>query len=205
MSEVAVLDPTAVAPEGTAAVGAAAADSSAAAGVVPVTPVVPEKYTLTLPEGSLLSPDALTRITETAKALKVASDADAQALVGLAHAEASEVIKTYESAKAPGGELYKHMVAQYETDSLKHPQLGNGDPVQLERKALQAGLVLNKFAPELAPILKDTGFAARPEVLLMLNRIHDAMSEKALAMPTKDAPPPAVEPLEKRMYPKRNP
>lgn len=197
-----VLDTPAVAPEGTTAAVTAAADSAAAA-VAPVTPVVPEKYTLTLPEGSFLSPDALARITDTAKALKVATDADAQVLVGLAHAEASEVIKTYEAAKAPGGELHKTMVAQYETASLKHPQLGNGDPVQLERKALQAGLVLNKFAPELAPILKDTGFAARPEVLLMLNRIHDAMSEKALATPTKDAPPPAVEPLENRMYPKR--
>lgn len=167
----------------------------------PVAAVVPEKYTLALPKDTLLSVTALDRVTATAKALKVMTDADAQSLVGLAHAEAAEVIKTYAEARAPGGAVHKELVKQYEAEALKHPALGNGDPQALERKALQAGLVLNKYAPELAPLLKETGFAARAEVLVFLNRIHDAMSEKSLALPTKETAPVAKPDRAKDMFP----
>jgi len=202
----AVLDtPAADSASADSAAADAAAALAAAAGTTAtpaalVAPVVPEKYTLALPDGSLLSPAALERVTAAAKALKVTNDADAQALVGLAHAEAADVIATYEAAHKPGGTVHAEIVKQYEKASLDHPEIGNGNPLALERAALKAGLVLNKFAPELAPVLRETGLAAAPEMLLFLSRLHDSMGEKALAMPTKDAVAVNV-PLEKRMFP----
>lgn len=193
-----------VTPDAAAAEAAAALAAAAGTTVTPpaiVAPVVPEKYALALPADSFLSPAALERVTAAAKALKVTTDADAQALVGLAHGEAVEVIAAYEAAHKPGGEAHKAVIKQYEADALAHPALGNGNPLALERKALQAGLVLNRFAPELAPVLAETGLAARPEVLLLLTRLHDAMGEKALAMSTADANTLPKAPLEKQMFP----
>jgi len=189
MTESAVLEATAAADaEGKVAAAVTAATPAA---VTPATPAVPESYALALPEGSLLSPDAIKRVTETAKALKVSTDADAQALLGLANAEASEVIKTYEDARKPDGAIHKATVAQYEAASLAHPSLGNGDPVALEKKAHQAGLVFAQFAPEILPLLKETGWAARAEVILMGARLYEAMGEKALVLPTSTAQPKA--------------
>lgn len=194
---------TPVLPDTSAADAAAALAAAAGTAATPalVAPVVPEKYTLALPDGSLLSPAALERVTAAAKALKVTSDVDAQSLVGLAHTEAAEVISAYEAAHKPGGEAHKAVIAQYEAAALAHPEIGNGNPLALERKALQAGLVLNRFAPELAPVLAETGMAARPEVLLLLTRLHDAMGEKTLAMTTPDASTLAKAPMERQMFP----
>ena len=188
-----LIDPAATAdPTGNAlaAGSAAAADPSAAAAVVPVVPVpaalaVPETYTLTLPQGSLLATTALERVTTAAKGLKLTQDADAQALVGLAEAEVKEAMVAWEAARQPGGTIHTAQVQQQTAAALAHPALGNGDPALLERKTLQASLVLNRFPAgrELVGILNASGDAQRPEVLRFLNEIHDVMSEKALVLP----------------------
>lgn len=196
-------DTTAADAKANAAVDATAAkDKLAAVGTTdtPEGPKVPEKYALTKPDGTLLSDKALERVSEIAKALKLTTDADAQSLLSLADEQAKEVIATYEAARKPDGAVHKALVQQYEAESLRHPHLGNGDPLALERKALNAGLVLNQFAPELAPILKASGLAGKAEVLLFLNRLHEAFSEKALATADGTPKPKPQEPLEKRMF-----
>ncbi len=196
----AVKDQSAADAEAKAAADDAAAKATAAAGKTD-TVTVPEKYALTKPDGSLLSDKALERASEVAKALKLATDTDAQSVLSLADEMAREVITPSEAARQPDGAVHKALVAQYNAEALAHPSLGNGDAVALEKKALNAGLILNQFAPELAPILKASGLAGKAEMLLLLNRIHDAFSEKALARPDGTPAPKAKEPLEKRMFP----
>lgn len=195
---------TADAGTATSAAGAAAATSVAAAGTTATTTTgtttvtVPEKYALTLPEGSLLGATALERATATAKALKVTSDTDAQALLTLAHEQAAEVVQTYEAARQPGGTVHAAMVTQYAADGLKHPQLGNNDPAAFERKQLEAGLVLNQFGQTgLAADIKARGYLT-PNELLFLSAVHAAMQEQPLAgVGARTQPPPNLE-----IYPK---
>ena len=188
--------------DATAATQAAADAATALAAATPIAPVIPEKYTLALPEGSLMSPKALERATVTAKALKIMSDADAQSLVGAMDAEAKDVVTHYEAARQPGGTIHQELVARHTAESLTHPQLGNGDPALLERKTLQASLVLNETAAgrALVPLLNASGDAQHPAVLLFLNEIHDARREKPLLV-GGDLAPPSTVPIEKRFYP----
>lgn len=170
---------------GTAAASAAAGTGTAASTTATTTtttvPVVPETYTLTRPDGTLLSDAVLERATAIAKALKVTTDTDAQALVTFAHEQAAEVVQTYEQARQPGGAVHAAMVQQYAAEGLKHPQLGNNDPAAFERKQLEAGLVLNQFGQTgLAADLKARGYLT-PNELLFLSAVHAAMSEKPLA------------------------
>lgn len=177
----AVAEPTAAGtPPGTPAAEPTAAGTPAA---------VPESYTLTKPDGSLLSDAAIERATEIAKGLKLPSDAEAQLVLAYAHEQAAEVIKTYEAARQPDGAVYKALVKQYTDESLAHPELGAGDANRLEQKALNAGLVLNQYGPELRDVLKANGTAASKDVLLFLNRVHAAMQEKPLATGEKPSTP----------------
>lgn len=188
----AVADPAAGTPTGTPAAEPAAAGAPAAA------PKLPETYKLAKPKDSLLSDDAVKRAIEISKGLKLPSDAEAELVLGFAHEQATEVIKQYEAARQPDGTVYKALVAQYEAESLAHPELGNGDPNRLEQKALNAGLVLNQYGPEYRDVLKATGTAGRKEALLFLNRIHAAMQEKPMA--TGQPAPKAVDPI-KGLFP----
>lgn len=173
-----------VKPEG----NASAVETTAA----PVAAVVPDSYTLALPEGSILSPKALERATDIAKSLKLTTDADAQSVLGLADEMAREVITTYEAARQPDGAAYKAMVAQYTTEGIAHPKLGNGNPVVFEQKALNAGLVLDQFHPKAKEVLHASGLLSHPDILVLLNEQHAAMQEKSLAtgaLPTKTMEP----------------
>jgi hypothetical protein len=147
----------------------------------PVAAVVPDSYTIALPDGSILSPKAIERASEIAKSLKLTNDADAQSVLGLADEMAREVIATYEAARQPDGAAHKALVAQFTVDALAHPKLGNGNSTALEQKALNAGLVLDQFNPNVKAVLRDSGLLAHPEVLILLNAQHAAMQESALA------------------------
>jgi hypothetical protein len=171
MTEPAV--PAAVTPEGEPAAVTPAA--------TPVAAVVPDSYTIALPEGSILSPKAVERASDIAKSLKLTTNEDAQSVLALADEMAREVIETYEQARQPDGAAYKALVAQYTADAVAHPKLGNGNPLAFEQKALNAGLVLDQFNPKAKAVLRDSGLLAHPEILVLLNEQHAAMQEKSLA------------------------
>ena len=182
-------DTAAADAEAKAAADAAAATAAAdAAAGSADTPKVPESYALTFADGTLLDRDAATaRITERAKALKVTDPAFAQAFVDVAHAEVASVAETLSKSFAPGGAAHAKLVDQWTADSLAAPDLGNGDPVVLERKTMQAGLVLNRYAPKAAQYLRDTGGLVHPEMLRLLNAVFEATQEKG-------SPDPALTP-----------
>jgi hypothetical protein len=174
--------PAAGAPAGTPAAAPAAGAPAPAAGTpaTPAVPAVPESYTLKLPEKTLLDPKAPDRLTPILKDMKVTDNAVAQRVLDAVHGEASEVIKVYEQASAPGGTVHQAMVAGFAADALKHPEIGNGDALALERISLQAGLMLNQYGAEYAARLKETGEAVHPAFLLMMKRLYADLGERAL-------------------------
>lgn len=200
-------DTTAAKPDAAAAVDAAAAPIGAAAGSADtqVPPAVPESYPLTMPDGTRLAPEAVARITEKAKSLKVADPTLAQAMLDVAHGEVSETIAAYEAAHKEGGAAWQAMVQAHEQAALAHPEIGNGSKQQLEQKALQGALVLNRYAPEAMPSLKAAGLLNEPSVLLLLNRIYDATREKPMAQGSDSKPPEKQKSYEERIYGAKQP
>lgn len=185
--------PAAVEPSGETAAPVVPAAAEPVAAVVPAVPVaaplavapsVPETYTLALPEKSLLDPKAIERISGVAKALKLSSNDDAQAVLTAVDAEVAETLKVMEAANAVGGTLYAARVKEMETAALKHPELGAGDPRKLKDAQLRGQLVLNKYGPELLPLLEKSGDGSRPELLLLLSRIAAATGEAKLVVPS---------------------
>lgn len=184
----------------TAAAGdAAAAATAAAAGSTDTTPVVPETYEFTLPEGTLLDPKATERITEKAKALKVTDPALAQAMLDVADTEGRAIIAAYEAAHKEGGAAWEDAIKANEKAALAHPDLGNGDPTKLEAIALRGALVLNRYNPAAMQTLKAAGLLNEPSVLLLLKAVDEATREKA--SPDVGAVGAASVPWEKQWYP----
>ena len=169
------------AAEPTGSAASPPATPTPAAVTPPPAPTVPESYPLVLPDGTLLSAEALSRITDRAKTLGITDPKVAQAFVEAAHAETAEAFKTYQEANKVGGAAHQALVAEYQKAALAHPEVGNGDPALLERRAHEAGLVIAEHFPELLPVLKDTGYAARWEVIAGFSRLWRSMQESPLA------------------------
>ena len=178
-----VLDPAAAAAEAKAAADAAAV-LAAAAPPAPAARVVPESYTLALPEKSLLAATVTDRVSAFAKANGL-TQTEAEGVLGFAHAEVGETLKTLEAANAGpskaaplGGPLYQARVAEMEKAALAHPDLGNGDPMKLKAAVLKAQLFLTQEMPELAPLLDRSGEGSNPDVILVLNRLAARIAER---------------------------
>lgn len=206
----AVAEPVAAGtPEGTPAATPAAAVPAAAA-VVPVptvppvvpaaAPVVPETYTLTLPEATPLDPKVTERVAAFAKANGL-PQVVAEGILAAHHAEAMEMVKVLEAADAPGGARYQARMAELSAAALAHPELGNGNQQRLTDAQLRGQLVLNTFAPELVPVLERTGAGSSPELLLLLTRVAKAIGEKPLVQPDATPPKPAEVTTAQAMYP----
>lgn len=199
-----------------AASGAAAASQTGAAAgstgttttqgattTVAAAPVIPESYTLALPEKSLLEPKVTERLTPLLRELKVADNAVGQKVLDAIHGEASEVIKVYEAARAPGGELHKAMVAGFTADARADAFLGNGSDDALNQLSQKVGELLAHYGPEYAARLKETGEAVHPAFLRMMKRIASDVGERPAAQPS-GTPIVTNVPLEKRMFPNLN-
>jgi len=173
----ALLDTPAVATTPAPAGDAAAA--VAAAGT-PVTPVVPESYTFTMPDGTRLDSKVTDRITDRAKALKITDGGVAQAMLDVAHGEVNEVLAAYEAAHREGGSAYVEMMQANAAAALAHPDLGNGSAQVLEQKALENALVMNRYAggTELVAKLKAAGLLNDPVTMRFVQGIHAATKER---------------------------
>jgi len=187
------LDPVAAAAtpsQGTAAAAtqttaaAAGAPAPAAAAVVPdpagaldAAALAALKAALVLPQGSPLDPTkAIERAAAWATGAKVTPEA-AKAALEWANGEATELLTTYEAARAPGGAIHAETVKEQYAAALKDPALGNGDPAALERAQLKAGLVLNQYGQTgLADVVKARGYLL-PAELKFLVAVHDAQGE----------------------------
>lgn len=144
----------------------------------------PVSYALTVPTDSPLDPTVVERIAAKATELQLAPAA-ADAMLAIAHAEAVEVLTQAEQARQKGGVAYTQRVKEYDAAALAHPQLGKGNPRDLQAAQLRAQLVLNRLDPEgqVTELLDASGYGAHPEILLLFNRIHALTGEQPLARP----------------------
>lgn len=166
----------------------AAPAAAPVAAAVPSVATVPESYTFTFPDKTLLDKDGTAkRLTERLKGLKVTDGTVAQSYLDAAHGEVASTMEAYVAAHRPDGAAFKAMVDAHTAEALAAPDLGAGDPLRLEQKALNAKLVLGKYAaqaPKAVQVLTESGVLHNPEVLRLLNAFYDATKEPG-------SPPPA--------------
>lgn len=171
--------------------------------------VVPESYTLRLPDGSTLGADFVTRTADIARALGLSNEAGQQLL----DAQIAEVTKastsSAEQAKAdaikamqPGGAVWTEQTGKWHDAALADTELG-GSPEKLKATTDLALKVMHQFATDdTKKFLNDSGLGNHPELLRVFARIGKSMSESSfkLAGPGDAAPKTQEERLARR-YP----
>lgn len=186
----AVAGAEAVAPDAAAAALAASAAATATPVVVPpVVPIVPavaavpEKYEFALPTGVAADAPIVERTTATARELGLSNEA-AQKLLTRDVTTAQEIDTAnrtrYEAqvaAWSEGGAEFTKREQGWTAEALSDPDLGAGDPAKLTLAIEKGQQALAKYAPELIPILKSTGYGAHPATLKAFARIGRAMGE----------------------------
>lgn len=180
--------PTTPATESTAPTGGtttAPAETTAAATqqqpetTKPAAPVVPDKYDLKLPEGSLLDANFLARQAETAKALGLSQEL-AQKQVELA---SNEVKAYHDAAVAKHQALVTEWMNQAKTDK----EIG-GDA--FAQNAELSRRVVEKYSnPDFMKMLDQTGYGNHPELVRVFARIGRAIGEDTFIPPTAGGKP----------------
>lgn len=149
--------------------------------------VVPETYTLKLPEGSKLDAAHLQTVSEFSKKNGL-TQTEAQAIL-----ERDNAIQTAQAQKTD--QTVKAVIEGWKTTSTADKEIG-GD--NLARNVELGKRVLDKFGPELKKLLDETGYGNHPDVIRTFKRLGEAMSEDQLvAAPTQSG---GKKSLEEIMY-----
>lgn len=183
-------------PAGTPAADPKATADPAAAAAPPKDPketpgqakVVPEKYDLKLPEGSLLDPKSLEKIASRSKEQ------------GLSNEEAQKDLERESAAYADFDTRQKEQVKQVQSawvDTARaDPEIGGEAFTQ--NVELSKRVVSRFFTDGFRSALESTGLGNNPELLRGLTRIGKAMSEDQLVIPK--APAAAKKSTEEILY-----
>lgn len=154
----------------------AAPETAATTEVKP--PVVPEKYELKLPEGSVLKPSDIERVSSYAKEQGLSQD-QAQKVLELEHAA------TASYAKALDAEFKAKQESWIQT-STNDPEIGGA---AFKENAELAYRAVQKFAtPEFVKALETTGLGNHPELVRTFLRIGKAMGSDSLVRPGSSDP-----------------
>lgn len=144
---------------------------------VETTSNVPEKYDLKLPEGSLLKPADLEKISSYAKEKGLSTD-QAQMLLDQRHSAITE----YDASQK---NLLKTTAEGWMTESKNDKELG-GDA--FAKNAELAKRVVDRFGTEaFKNALNETKLGNHPELLRVFTRIGKAMAEDTLIVPGSPA------------------
>lgn len=137
-------------------------------------PKPPEKYTVKLPDTSMLPKEVLERTTAKARELGLTTDAHAQAIIDLLDSEVQSFVKSTTAE-------HSNVVRNWEEQALKAPDLGNGRPEVLQAHVARVKRVLNKYFPESArKLLDEHGIGSNPDFIRGLSKIADAAKEDAI-------------------------
>lgn len=135
--------------------------------------IVPEKYDLKLPDGSLLDAKALAQVNEFAKANKLTNQ-EAQAVL---ERESNAIASYVESQKAAVAEKQKAWIESVKTDK----EIG-GDG--LGKNVEMAKRVIDRYGSDaFRQALNESGLGNHPELVRLLVRVGKAMSEDQLVIP----------------------
>lgn len=136
-------------------------------------PVVPEKYDLKLPEGSVLDAKSVEKVSSYAKEK------------GLSNVQAQEILEREHSAVADFVNAQKaHMdekVSSWQSALTSDAELGGE---ALKANAELSSRVVTRFgSDEFKKILKDTGLGNHPELVRVFSRIGKSMGDDQLVLP----------------------
>lgn len=126
----------------------------------PAKPIVPEKYELKLPEGSLLDPSTIEKISAYAKEKGLSNEA-AQELLE----RENQAVASHHEAQMKQVEAIRNGWAK---DAEADSEIGGADfkkNVELSRRLIE------KANPSMKPLLDETGFGNHPEVIRMMVNI----------------------------------
>lgn len=172
----------------TGATGAAVAQSGPSGATGPEAPI---KYDLKLPEKSALGEKALERAMTFAKEHKLSND-QAQKLLDRDHALHSEF------QQAAQDRMHK-LQDEWQKTASEDPEYGGE---QFGKNAEMAKRVVDKFGSEtLKKGLKESGFGDHPELIRLLVKVGNAMSDDAFIHPPQAPPKPRSH--EERLYGKK--
>lgn len=135
-----------------------------------VKPTVPEKYELKLPEGSLLAPSDIERISTLAKEKGLSPEAAQELLEvqSITHREALD--RQLETVRN-----------EWATAAAADPEIGGAE---FKQNAELASRVVDRYGSDgLKKMFDDTGFGNHPEMLRMFVKLGKAMSEDQLIHP----------------------
>lgn len=130
----------------------------------------PEKYELTIPEGSLLDPSEVERISAYAKEKGLSNEA-AQELLNGKH----EAVKAFDETQV---KAVNEIREKWVSDGEKDPEIGG---VNYKKNIELASRVVKRFGSEkLFQALEETSFGQHPEWIRVFARIGAVMSEDQL-------------------------
>lgn len=140
-------------------------------------PVAPEKYELTLPDGSLLDESVLERTAEIAKKQ------------GLSNEQAQELLNQKSVAVNEYVSALQARVESWKTEVQNDKELGGAHFAKSVETAKRA---VERFGtPEFQQALRDSGLGNHPEVVRVFKRIGEAMEDDTLLtvrQPSKKEP-----------------
>lgn len=157
--------------------------------VVPAAPVVPEKYELIMPEGSLLEPSTIEKISAYAKEKGLSNEA-AQELLD----RENSAVQTYnEGQNKKVEEIRASWIKAAEADK----EVGGKD---FKQNVELAKRVIDKFgSEEFKTALNETGFGNHPEVVRTFVRIGRLMADDEAIFAKSQAT--GTKTMEEKFYP----
>lgn len=154
-----VTDPAQATPEA-GADPAAQPPADPKAGDPPAAPIVPEKYELKLPEGSLLDPSTIEKISAYAKEKGLSNEAAQEAL----ERESEAVASHHEAQMKQVEDIRAGWVKDCETDK----EIGGEN---FKQNVELASRLLEKVNPAIKPLLNESGLGNHPEIVRTVVRL----------------------------------
>jgi hypothetical protein len=144
-------------------------------------PAAPDKYTLKLPEKSVLDATVTERTTAIARELGLSTDDGAQKVLDFTNQEVAKALEATVAAHQPGGAEWTKQADAWKAAAFADPDLGDGKQAVFDATVAKAKAVLEKFAPPgMIEFLHNTGYGSNPDVLRFLSKIAKASGDGSL-------------------------
>lgn len=160
------------------AIAAQSAAVAAPAEPAVVAKIVPDRYEIKLPDGALLDPAHVEKVSAYAKEHKLSND-EAQRVLERDNA----VLAEYFDANKKDGPEWTRRVNEWEGLALADKEIG-GTPENLKASAELGKRVINKFFPEsIVGWLNETGYGSHPDILKGFVKLGKMMADDQLVQP----------------------
>ncbi len=146
--------------------------------------VVPEKYDLKMPEGSLLDAAYSEKVVSEYKKLGFSQE-QAQAALS----RESQAVSEYVNQLKPGGEKWIQQESEWRTKVKTDPEIGGSDQKMAESAEFGNRALKEFFSPEIAQFLQQTGFGSHPELVRGLAKIGRKMANDQVVTGTVSTQP----------------